>query len=190
MKELTIKALYQDLNQTMAKETLESKEYPWEVLPLIHDMILEIGKTLSEVGISSEYIQLEVTESAAKENKEIFPLIQELKNNGHKILLDDFGTGYSSLMSLEEIKFDTLKLDKSFVDAIGSERGEKLIVYTIQLAKSLGMEITAEGVETEEQYQFLKENECSNIQGYYFAKPMPAKEFEKLLREQMKKEGQ
>ena len=104
--------------------------------------------------------------------------------------MDDFGTGYSSLMSLEEIKFDTLKLDKSFVDAIGSERGEKLIVYTIQLAKSLGMEITAEGVETEEQYQFLKENECSNIQGYYFAKPMPAKEFEKLLREQMKKEGQ
>ncbi len=150
----------------------------------------QYGKTLSEVGISSEYIQLEVTESAAKENKEIFPLIQELKNNGHKILLDDFGTGYSSLMSLEEIKFDTLKLDKSFVDAIGSERGEKLIVYTIQLAKSLGMEITAEGVETEEQYQFLKENECSNIQGYYFAKPMPAKEFEKLLREQMKKEGQ
>ena len=77
--------------------------------------------------------------------------------------------------------FDTLKLDKSLVDFIGNDNGEKLLSYTIQLAKNLGMKITAEGVELEEQVAFLQNLNCDEIQGYFFSKPLPLADFEKLL---------
>ncbi len=89
----------------------------------------------------------------------------------------DFGSGYSSLATLNVIHFDTLKLDKTLVDYIGNYGGERLLEHTISLSKELGMQVTAEGVEKEEQVQFLTKLSCDSIQGFYFARPQPAEEF-------------
>jgi EAL domain-containing protein (putative c-di-GMP-specific phosphodiesterase class I) len=82
---------------------------------------------------------------------------------------------------LSTIRFDVLKLDKSLVDFVGDPEGEKLISSTVELAKSLGMKITAEGVETAEQVEFLNRLDCDEIQGYYFSKPLPLEEYSALL---------
>ena len=92
--------------------------------------------------------------------------------------MDDFGTGYSSLSTLNVMHFDSLKLDKSLIDFIGDYSGDRLLEHTISLAKDLGMSVTAEGVETKEQVEFLNRHECDSIQGYYFSKPQCVKEFE------------
>lgn len=127
-------------------------------------------------------VELEVTESAMFENQDEFmSIIDRLHKIGFKILMDDFGTGYSSLMMLKSIPIDVMKLDKSFVDDFNDEKGEKIISCVTQLAKSMHIEVTAEGVETEEQYQFMKKLGCDNIQGFYFARPMPMEDFDKLL---------
>lgn len=137
---------------------------------------------LQESGVPAEYVQLELTESAIFENQDaLCQIIDRLHAMGFRILMDDFGTGYSSLMMLKSVPIDVLKLDKSFVDDFDDCKGEKIITSVIRLAQSLHIEVTAEGVETEEQYKFLKELGCNMVQGYYFAKPMPEEEFEKLL---------
>lgn len=100
--------------------------------------------------LDSKYIQLEITESATIDNNEIFNLLEQFHTAGFKILLDDFGSGYSSLAALNRMHFDTIKLDKSLVDYIGDDNGEKLLNSITKLAQSFGMEITAEGVETVE----------------------------------------
>ena len=86
-------------------------------------------------------------------------------------------------MMLKSIPIDVLKLDKSFVDDFDDPKGRKIITSVIELAQALNIEVTAEGVETKEQYEFLRELGCNTIQGFYFAKPMPDEEFEKLLEE-------
>lgn len=142
----------------------------------------EYYNILQESGVPAEYVQLELTESAIFENQEaLCQIIDKLHTMGFRILMDDFGTGYSSLMMLKSVPIDVLKLDKSFVDDFDDNKGEKIITSVIQLAQSLHIEVTAEGVETEAQYHFLKELGCNMVQGYYFAKPMPEEEFEKLL---------
>lgn len=134
-----------------------------------------------KVPISS--IELEITESAIFENQEEFiEIVDKLHKLEFKILMDDFGTGYSSLMMLKNVHIDVMKLDKSFVDDYNDSCGEKVIKCVVQLAKSMDIAVTAEGVETKEQYEFLKSLGCDMIQGYYFAKPMPKEEFEALLK--------
>lgn len=146
------------------------------------DFMEEYYGILKESGIPAEYVQLELTESAIFENQEaLCGIIDRLHEMGFRILMDDFGTGYSSLMMLKSVPIDILKLDKSFVDDFDHEKGEKIITSVIQLAQSLHIEVTAEGVETEEQYRFLKALGCDMVQGFYFARPMPEEEFEKLL---------
>ena len=126
---------------------------------------------LDNSGVPIEYIQLEITESAMFEKKEEFVAIMErLHQLGFVILMDDFGTGYSSLMMLKSIPVDVMKLDKSFVDDYDDIRGEQIIRCVMRMAQDLSIAITAEGVETEEQYNFLKSIGCDTIQGYYFAK--------------------
>lgn len=134
-----------------------------------------------ECGVDTKYLQLEITESATVDNAEISHLIEKFHKAGFKMLLDDFGSGYSSLSSLNMMHFDTMKLDKSLIDYIGDENGEKLLNYIVKLGQNLGLSITAEGVETREQVDFLKELECDDIQGYFFSKPLPLADFEKLL---------
>ena len=133
--------------------------------------------------LDSKYIQLEITESATIDNNEIFNLLEQFHTAGFKILLDDFGSGYSSLAALNRMHFDTIKLDKSLVDYIGDDNGEKLLNSITKLAQSFGMEITAEGVETVEQLMFLCNLDCDGIQGYYFSRPLPVKEYEECLKE-------
>lgn len=133
--------------------------------------------------LDSKYIQLEITESATIDNNEILNLLEQFHTAGFKILLDDFGSGYSSLAALNRMHFDTIKLDKSLVDYIGDDNGEKLLNSITKLAQSFGMEITAEGVETVEQLMFLCNLDCDDIQGYYFSRPLPVKEYEECLKE-------
>ena len=136
---------------------------------------------VNECKITPAMVPLEITESATVNNSQISGLIECFRNAGFPLYMDDFGNGYSSIALLRLIHFDVLKLDKSLVDFIGDEAGEKLLVYTIKLAKSMGMSITAEGVETQEQVVFLNEQDCDEIQGYYFSKPLPLDEFCELL---------
>lgn len=133
--------------------------------------------------LDSKYIQLEITESATIDNNEIFNLLEQFHTAGFKILLDDFGSGYSSLATLNRMHFDTIKLDKSLVDYIGDDNGEKLLNSITKMAQSFGMEITAEGVETVEQLMFLCNLDCDDIQGYYFSRPLPVKEYEECLKD-------
>ena len=96
--------------------------------------------------------------------------------------LDDFGTGFSSLSYLKNFPIDTLKIDKSFIDAVHLNKNDAAIVLAIiSLSKSLGMNVIAEGVENKEQLDFLKANQCDQMQGYYFSKPLKKEEFEQLL---------
>ena len=139
-------------------------------------------KMIESRSVPMDLIELEVTESAMFENQDEFQsIIDKLHQIGFKILMDDFGTGYSSLMMLKSIPIDVMKLDKSFVDDYNDEKGEKIISCVTQLAKAMNIEVTAEGVETEDQYEFMKRLGCDVIQGFYFARPMPMEDFEKLL---------
>ncbi len=142
----------------------------------------DYSKIVEKSGVPIDKLELEITESAMYENQEEFlAIIDRLHGIGFRILMDDFGTGYSSLMMLKSIPIDVMKLDKSFVDDYNDEKGEKIISSVTQLAKSMQIEVTAEGVETEEQYEFMKNLGCDNIQGFYFAKPMPREDFDSLL---------
>lgn len=147
--------------------------------------IEEYGKILKESKMEVQYLELELTESALVEDLSVTrSVVDELHRRGVRILMDDFGTGYSSLMMLKSIHIDVMKLDKSFVDDYKDPRGEKIIKCVINLAQSLGFGVTAEGVENQEQFELLKALGCDTIQGYYFARPMPAEEFGRLLKEE------
>ncbi len=136
------------------------------------------------ISLKPEYLQLEITESATINNPDLENLIEKFHAAGFRMLLDDFGSGFSSLSALNKLSFDVMKIDKSLIDYIGDEKGEELLNYITRLGQNLGLHITAEGVETKEQLEFLKELRCDDIQGYYFSKPLPVAEYEKLL-EQM-----
>ena len=144
------------------------------------DIVERYEQILHSYNLVSKYVQLEITESATIGNDEIAGLIERFHQAGFELLLDDFGSGYSSLASLNTLHFDTLKLDKSLIDYIGDEKGEKLLKYIAKLGQSLGLHITAEGVENKEQLAFLKDLKCNDIQGYYFSKPLPMEEYETL----------
>ena len=146
--------------------------------------IYYIQTVLDKYNVPSCYIQLEVTESAVVDSEEeLSASIETMHDLGFKVLLDDFGVGYSSLTSINKLQFDILKIDKSFIDALGTHKGEDIVKYTISLAKSLGMKIVAEGVETKEQYEFLREEECDAVQGYYFSKPLSSEDFRSRIKE-------
>ena len=109
--------------------------------------------------------------------------MRQLQEYGFTILMDDFGSGYSSLNVLKDISVDVLKLDMKFMAASGSEnqrRSESIVANVIRLAKDLELPVIAEGVEEKEQVEFLDSVGCEYVQGYYFAKPMPVEEYEKL----------
>ena len=138
---------------------------------------------IKEKKVDSSMIRFEVTESAyADLETKAVDYLNKMKKQGIKILLDDYGSGMSSLSMLETFDFDIIKLDLGFVRKIGiNDKVEAIITSTINLAHSIGAKVTAEGVETEKQYKFLQAAGCDYIQGYYFYKPMPEHEFEKLL---------
>lgn len=145
------------------------------------NIVEKYKEILDEYQVDAKLIPLEITESATIDNSQIQELVDKFHAAGFLVYLDDFGNGYSSLAMLNLMHFDTLKLDKSLVDFVGDENGEKLLWHTITLAKSLGMHTTAEGVEKREQVEFLQELKCDDIQGYYYSKPLSLIDFEKLI---------
>jgi EAL domain-containing protein (putative c-di-GMP-specific phosphodiesterase class I) len=117
-------------------------------------------------------------------------VLNELKALGFHLTMDDFGTGYSSLAYLKRFPFDSVKIDQSFVRGIPQSRDDCAIVEAIiAMAHSLQLEVVAEGVETKEQFDFLRSLRCDQIQGYYFSKPIPANEIVKLLYQTMTREA-
>lgn len=146
--------------------------------PDLSDIIIEV---LEETGADAAKLELELTESMAMQNPDIaLSHINILKKLGVRFAIDDFGTGYSNLSQLSRLPFDVFKIDRSFVDTLTNRDDEhgRIIVRTILgMANSLNYETVAEGVETISQLEFLTEYGCTYAQGYYFARPMPAKEF-------------
>lgn len=143
-----------------------------------------IGRILRQAGLPPEYLELEITESAAMQNvNRNILMLRELKEMGVKISIDDFGTGYSSLSYLKKFPIDALKVDRSFISGIHEDPDDAAIVNAIiVLAKTLKLKVTAEGVETEEQYLYLQQHMCDEAQGYLFGKPMPPDTFEEWYR--------
>lgn len=144
------------------------------------DFIETLNRLIQKYQIPKELLEIEITESV--EEQGVAGSISLLKENGYTLLMDDFGSGYSSLNTLKDTQFDVLKIDREFLqDFIETQRGQTIVEHTIQMTRSIGMELVAEGVETEEQAQFLLRCGCNVAQGFYYAKPMPVEEFEKLM---------
>ena len=147
------------------------------------DFIDMFKNLIKETGCKAESIELEVTESQIMINPEVaIQILNKVSDIGVQLAVDDFGTGYSSLSYLKKLPIDKLKIDKSFVDELPDDEDDVgIIKAVIALGKSLNLRIIAEGVENVEQKEFLVENGCENIQGYFYSKPVPADEMEKIL---------
>ena len=147
------------------------------------DFIEKVLRLMEKYDIEPSEIELEITESILIDDfNDITAKLVTLRDIGIKISLDDFGTGYSSLSYLKGLPIDTLKIDKSFIDTVITDENTRIITESIiYMVKKLGYETIAEGVETEEQYRYLNEIDCDNIQGYFLGKPMPSDKIENLL---------
>ena len=145
-----------------------------------------VRRIISETGLAATCLNLEMTESAIVKNADFaIKTLIDLKAIGIKISIDDFGTGYSSLGQLKNLPIDVLKIDKSFIDDITTNHDDAALVRAIiSLAHNLRLKVVAEGVETEEQLQFLNLLRCDEYQGYLFSKPLPPDDFSRLLAEQ------
>ncbi len=143
-----------------------------------------IEKLSEKYGVDNSLIEFEITESVAiNEHNIVLDLFKEIKDMGFHIAIDDFGTGYSSLNRLQYFPIDRLKIDKSFIDGIGVDTKKEIVVELIlDLSKKLNLKSIAEGVEYQEQLEYLRELGCDEIQGYYYAKPMPKDEFEEFIK--------
>ena len=167
--------------------------YVWsETARIIADFRRNLGRTVpisvnvSRVDIYDANLEatlLEITESAYTDNSSrIVETVSKLRNDGFRVEMDDFGTGYSSLNMLSSLPIDALKLDMGFVRNIcQSEKDMRMVRLVLDIAKYLDVKTVAEGVETEQQYLMLKEAGCDVIQGYYFSRPLPEADFEKLV---------
>jgi EAL domain-containing protein (putative c-di-GMP-specific phosphodiesterase class I) len=143
-----------------------------------------VDAVLRDTGLDPSCLELEITESSIMHDLEYAStLMHELKALGVRISIDDFGTGYSSLSALRYFRVDKLKIDRSFVKDIADEQSAAAVALAvISFARTLGMKVNAEGVETPGQASFLKQHGCDEIQGYLLSRPLPAGELEALYR--------
>jgi len=136
-----------------------------------------VKDTLESYSFPPEYLTLEITERF-QINQNNIDMIDQLKNTGVRISIDDFGTSYSSLQYLKDLPIDDLKIDRSFIsDLESNENNRKIVEMIIGLGHQLNLTIVGEGVETNHQFQFLKEMNCNRVQGFLFSKPLPLNEF-------------
>jgi len=147
-------------------------------------LLSTVKKAIEDSAIDPQYLELEITESIIMDNIDVtINTLQALRDMGIKLSIDDFGTGYSSMAYLKRLPLDKLKIDQSFVCDITTDPDDAIIVQTtIALGHNLHLDVIAEGVETQQQLQFLKDNGCDEIQGYYFSRPVPADELAELMR--------
>ncbi len=148
------------------------------------NLLIMVQEALAQSNVLPHLFEIEITESAAcGDFDHALALMGNLRDLGLRLCIDDFGTGHSSLQYLQRMPIEVLKIDRSFVQEIGmNERGEMVTDAIIGLGRSMELTIVAEGVETDEQLDFLAKRGCHVIQGYYYSRPIPAAEFEKLLR--------
>ncbi|HIJ81503.1 MAG TPA: EAL domain-containing protein [Desulfuromonadales bacterium] len=149
-----------------------------QFLPLVRNI-------LEDTGIAADHLEFEITESVIMQNPDFaVTILTEISSLGIHISIDDFGTGYSSLAHLKRFSINTLKIDKSFVQDVDFSSTDAAIASAIiAMGNSLNLNVIAEGVETQAQYDFLKDNNCSQVQGFLFGHPLPSGEFLKLLRQ-------
>lgn len=146
-------------------------------------LVEKVRQILIDTKLNPEYLELELTENVIIGNGETIRLVSELKKLGVSIAVDDFGSGYSSLGYLHKIQLDRLKIDSSFIQHIKSATDDEVIIRAvIAMAKSLHLRVIAEGVETKNQLDFLKQYQCADAQGFYFSKPLPKNEIENILK--------
>lgn len=150
------------------------------------DLVTLVGNLLQQTGLSAELLELELTESMVMDNpQQTAKTLSDLKHLGVSLSLDDFGTGYSSLNYLRRFPVDSLKIDQSFISDVASDRsGASVVASIIDIAHNLNLLAIAEGVETEEQRDFLVTQGCDLMQGYLFSRPLPAPDFIKLFDEE------
>jgi EAL domain-containing protein (putative c-di-GMP-specific phosphodiesterase class I) len=148
------------------------------------DLIETIMETLVASNLDSRWLELELTEGAILQDADhAKSVLERLRELGMSIAIDDFGTGYSSLMQLRRLPIDCLKIDRAFIRGILDDADDATVVEAIiALGKKLNMTLVAEGVETPEQLEFLRNQGCHRCQGYLFGKPMPADEFAGTLK--------
>jgi EAL domain-containing protein (putative c-di-GMP-specific phosphodiesterase class I) len=147
------------------------------------DLLQLVASILAESGLAPSQLELEVTESVIMhDEQQVITLLQAFRDIGVRLSVDDFGTGYSSLSYLKRFPVHRLKIDQSFVRELTGDADDAAIAQAvITLGHSLNLRVIAEGVETPEQLAFLRRNQCDEMQGYLFGKPVPADEFGKLL---------
>lgn len=149
----------------------------------------EVMQLLDKYDLSPEMLELEITESIMMDNVEtVMNNLATVEEAGISLALDDFGTGYSSLNYLTKLPIKTLKIDKSFIDTIGSDTEKDILLDNIiDIGHGLGLSIVAEGVETGNQYMYLEKMDCERVQGYYFSRPVPEEQIIDMLEEQTSK---
>ena len=138
---------------------------------------------LAETGLDPKQLEVELTESVLMKHAESAEaILRVLRARGVQVAVDDFGTGYSSLSYLRKFPIDTLKIDQSFIRQVSTKPPETTLLTTvIRMGRNLNLRVVAEGVETEEELEFLQAQQCDEAQGYYFSRPLPAREFATLL---------
>ena len=148
-------------------------------------LLTTISTILAETGINPDYLEFEITESVIMQNPDLaVDILSSITDLGIHISIDDFGTGYSSLSHLKRFSVNTLKIDKSFVRDVGLNGTDAAIATAIiAMGNSLNLNVIAEGVETQAQYEFLRENNCGQVQGFLFSQPLPSEEFARVLRQ-------
>lgn len=149
------------------------------------DLLDFLDKLIFETGVNPTRIEFEITETQMMQNMQsIKGVLKQIEELGIRLAIDDFGTGYSSLAYLKQLKLDTLKIDRSFIDDLPSDEDDTTIVRAIlAMAKGLKLHVVAEGVETREQLDFLKQEGCLSAQGYLLARPLSACDMEQLLKD-------
>jgi EAL domain-containing protein (putative c-di-GMP-specific phosphodiesterase class I) len=147
------------------------------------NFLVHVRKILDSTGLAAENLKLELTESTLMVNiSDAMALLREIRALGVRISIDDFGTGYSSLSYLKKLPISELKIDQSFVRDIPHDEDDKVITSTIiALAKSLSLEVVAEGVENERQAAFLCQHTCDTAQGYFYSRPLPPEQFSQFV---------
>lgn len=149
-----------------------------------------VQSVLNETGLKAEYLELELTENIIISSVEVIKTTERLKKLGITIAIDDFGTGYSSLSYLKKLPLDRLKIDGSFIKNIKTDGDDDVIVRAIiAVAKNLDLDVLAEGVENKNQLEFLRKQNCTEIQGYLYSKPLSTDKLEKLFEKYFNKEG-
>ena len=165
-------------DQGMTSLKLSINLSPQEFLK--QQLVDKVKQVLLETGLAPQCLELEITESMTMDVIRSTSVLEELHDIGIQIAIDDFGTGYSSLNYLKNFHIHRLKIDRSFVrDMMNGPKDAKIVGTIVSIAHALNLKVIAEGVETEEQLEFLRNLQCDEIQGFYYSKPLSANDIEK-----------